>query len=231
MLTMSTFPRRLAKMARHRAKRARRRRGYHHGDLVRALIDAAEAMLAEDGAAALSLRAVARRAGVSQTAPYRHFAGKEALAAAVAAEGFRRLAQTMNAAALRASPRDATARIRALGLGYIRFAVANPALLRLMFGPRLVRRADYPALDTAARKTYAIIASAVAARLAAPLHGAEAGAATIAAWALVHGLSQLLIDGQIAPELCGGLARQALIERVAGDFARGLALPKARESR
>ena len=190
-------------------------------------------MLTEDGAASLSLslRAVARRAGVSQTAPYRHFAGKEALVAAVAAEGFGRLARTMNAAALRASPGDATARIRALGVGYVRFALARPALLRLMFGPPLIRRADYPALDAAAKEAYAMIATAIAERLSAPLHGAEAGAATIAAWALVHGLSQLLIDGQIAPELCGGLARQALIERVAGDFARSLARPNARESR
>ena len=68
-------------MSRRRPKPAPKRRRYHHGDLARALIDAAAAMLAEDGARAVSLRAVARRAGVSQTAPYRHFSDKGALLA------------------------------------------------------------------------------------------------------------------------------------------------------
>ena len=188
-------------------------------------------MLAEDGAAALSLRAVARCAGVSQTAPYRHFPDKEALVAAVATDGFRRLARSMDAAARRARPRTAAARIHALGYGYVRFAVANPALVRLMFGSPLIRRADHPPLDAAAKAAYGAIANAVAGALAVPRHGPKAGVTTIAAWALVHGLSQLLIDRQITPELCGRLRHRALIDRIIGDFSRGLAMPKAGESR
>lgn len=188
-------------------------------------------MLAKDGARAVSLRAVARRAGVSQTAPYRHFSDKGALVAAVAAEGFRRLALAMDAAARRARPRTAAARVRALGQGYVRFAVANPAMVRLMFGPLLIQRTEHPALDAAARAAYAMIAAAVAEALGAPQGGEEASVATIAAWALVHGLSQLLIDRQISAAMCGGLARGALIDRVIGEFGRGLASPKSGESR
>src|ERR1700674_5400381 len=96
---------------------------YHHGDLPAALLRAAGKTLEKHGPAGLSLRAAARRAGVSHNAPYRHFPGREALLAALAAEGFAMLAER-----LRGQPG------RAMGEAYVRFALEHPQRFRLMFG-------------------------------------------------------------------------------------------------
>ena len=105
---------------------------YHHGDLRHALINAALVGLEEGGTGALSLRGLAERVGVSRTAPYRHFAGKKALLAAVAASGFVRFTEALRAA----KGRNAGKRLAAIGRAYCAFARQNPGLLRLMFGPR-----------------------------------------------------------------------------------------------
>src|SRR2546430_6260512 len=97
---------------------------YHHGDLRRTLIDAALRIVEQVGPGALSLRELARHAGVSHAAPYRHFASREALLAALAAEGFRGLGAEM--AALASDGGDPLARFAALGLAYVRYAVAHP---------------------------------------------------------------------------------------------------------
>ncbi len=111
---------------------------YHHGDLRRVLVAEAGALVAESGARHLSLREVARRAGVSQTAPYRHFEDKEDLLAAVAAEGFGALAR--HTAERASGGRTARTRLRRGSLAYVEFATANPGLFRLMFsGPRYHR--------------------------------------------------------------------------------------------
>lgn len=154
---------------------------YHHGDLRAALLKAAEDLLAEGGVPAVGLREVARRVGVSATAPYRHFADKEALLAAVAAEGFRALGQAMGAAAAGAgAPRNA------LGAAYVRFALAQPARFRLMFGQGVAAIARHPDLAAAARMTHGFLTRSAATPLAA-VHD----------WAMVHGLANLLIDGML----------------------------------
>jgi AcrR family transcriptional regulator len=111
----------------------RRRPRYHHGNLPQALRDAALALINEAGADALTLRGAAKRAGVSQAAPYRHFRNKEALLAAVAEEGFRAMAEAMGR---RAAPHraDPAGRLRALGRAYVEFATRHPAHFRVMFG-------------------------------------------------------------------------------------------------
>src|SRR5262245_29389962 len=111
---------------------SRKRPGYHHGDLRRALILAARRILEHEGLAGLSLRAAAREAGVSQAAPYHHFKDKDALLGAVAAEGFDALAEAMRTRM--AACRDPASTLSAAGEGYVAFAVANPALFQLMFG-------------------------------------------------------------------------------------------------
>ncbi|MFC6937680.1 TetR/AcrR family transcriptional regulator [Actinomadura yumaensis] len=103
---------------------------YHHGDLRAACLQAARELLEEDGSAALSLRAVARRAGVSATAPYRHYADRDALVSAVAAQGYRELAEHLAAAhPSPESPED----LAAVAVAYVRFALDHPALFRVMF--------------------------------------------------------------------------------------------------
>ncbi|NQU70812.1 MAG: TetR/AcrR family transcriptional regulator, partial [Rhodospirillales bacterium] len=164
---------------------------------------AAVDILEKDGIAALSLRAVARQAGVSQTAPYRHFADKEALLAAVAAEGFRGLIAQMSERV--AGLADPTARLAALGMGYVAFASAHPAQLRLMFGPEIRNKPDHPELIEVAREGYAMLSDAMAERLSLADAGpVDPALATLAAWSLVHGLATLLVDRQINSHMTGG---------------------------
>jgi AcrR family transcriptional regulator len=165
---------------------------YHHGDLRAALLHAARTLLEEEGYDALTLRAAARRAGVSQAAPYHHFKDKSALLVAVAAEGFRDFGAAMRSrmAALRHA--DPRARLNASGVAYVEFAVANPAVFKLMFSG--VRPAASPEseLAMASAAAYAVLTDAVQA-LPAPQD--EGAVASLGSWALVHGLATLLIEG------------------------------------
>jgi len=164
------------------------RPAYHHGDLRRALLDAAGELLAGHGAGGVSLREAARRAGVSHNAPYRHFPTREALLAALAEDGFARLAARLEAA----RPSTGEPRLAAAGRAYLAFAQAEPALFLLMFGPTL-RKAAHPGLAAAARRAM----DALRAAMPAP----SARHQTIGAWALVHGLAHLIVDGQLAEDI------------------------------
>jgi AcrR family transcriptional regulator len=139
---------------------------YHHGDLRAAILEAAGKIVEEEGAAGLSVREAARRAGVSHNAPYRHFPDREALLAALAAEGLADLKQALQ-----------NQSGRAMAEAYVRFALERPQRFRLMFDGR-----RYPELEVLAAAAF-------------PELGAEAGTTGAAAWALVHGLSLLLLDG------------------------------------
>ncbi len=161
-------------------------------------------MLERDGPEALSLREAARRAGVSHNAPYRHFADRAALLAALSAEGFDALAARMLAAAEDAPAR----RLAACGGAYVRFALDEPNLFRLMFGG-LVRSPGHPELAAAAARAYAVLQGETG---AAP----EANPRAVAAWATVHGLAHLLLDQQI-PEVRGDrAAAERLIAAILG---------------
>jgi AcrR family transcriptional regulator len=166
-------------------------RPYHHGDLRAALLAAAEAELAERGIEGFSLRAVAKRAGVSHAAPAHHFGDAPGLLTALAAEGFRRLLE-MQRVREAAAARDPQAQIVAAGLGYIDFALARPALFRLMFGSA---RPDFATddLSAAARATYGHLELQVAA-----VGGTDIGDVA-AAWAAAHGLADLLAAGRLRP--------------------------------
>jgi AcrR family transcriptional regulator len=166
-----------------------RKKAYHHGDLEAALTQAAGKILEKEGVEALSLRQVARRAGVSHNAPYRHFPEREALLAALAAEGFGMLAQAQQAAA-------ASGGLRAMGEAYVRFALAHPQRFRLMFGGQ-VSIAKHARLREVATKTFAGLSGALSTRVPEAQNARDA---SIAAWALVHGLAQLLLGDRIASE-------------------------------
>lgn len=177
------------------------RGGYHHGDLRAALLSAGLDLLREVGPADLSLRAAARRAGVSAMAPYRHFADKETLLAALAGEGFMRFGAALASATARAGGPGAA--LRAQGLAYVRFALAEPALFRLMFGP-VIRHAPegqetegQGALRAAGESAFEQLRNAVAA--AAPGRGPESSEVfAMACWSMVHGYACLVVDGKIS---------------------------------
>ena len=174
------------------------RRSYHHGDLRRALLDAALPLIRKGGPEALTLRAVARAAGVSQAAPYRHFADRRALVAAVAEEGFRGLGDAMSGAmaqAMRAG--DMRLAFREVGLAYVRFAHAHPAEYRVMFGAEVANNEDLPALRAQSRAVLDGVAQAVAGLQQAGLVGpGDARTMAAALWATLHGLVMLSLDGQ-----------------------------------
>jgi len=179
---------------------ATQERSYHHGDLRQALIRSALEILSETGVGGLTLRAAARRARVSAMAPYRHFADKEALLAAVAEYGFRELAARLTAAtAMAADPR---AGLAALGVAYVLFACDQPSLFKLMFGPTIEKKSGHPALDEAGGACFNALRQAVAA--AKFFEGdSDGNDVSLACWSLVHGLSALIVDGRLTEHDCG----------------------------
>jgi AcrR family transcriptional regulator len=161
---------------------------YHHGDLQAALVRAAMELLEESGEAALSLRAVARRAGVSAAAPYRHYADREALVSAVAAVGYRELAERLAVA----HPAPSTPeQLASVAIAYVQFALERPALFRIMFGEPCDHENDERAAATAAVSQY------VHAIVGRTFPQAEPDAMATAVWALVHGLAFLHLDGKL----------------------------------
>ena len=177
-------------------------RRYHHGDLRAALLAAALQMLKEHDAQPFSLREVARKVGVSPTAVYRHFPDKSALMDALAAEGLDRLAAAQREAA--SASGGGAAGFAATGRAYVRFALANPALFRLIFGqPARSGAGQALASDNAAMNQL----RAQAAATGSEENGVSGRIREVKAWALVHGLALLMLDGQIAPD-------EALIDRV-----------------
>jgi AcrR family transcriptional regulator len=169
-------------------------RRYHHGNLRAALIEAGLAALSSSESTDLSLRAMARAVGVSANAAYRHFADKEALLSALAAEGFRRFAAAQQLAVQGLS--DPIEARTAAGLAYIAFARQHPALFRLMFGHFTPGRGDEDLQQAAMTAFDALVASSAKESGSQP--GDERAFLTaIARWSLVHGLSHLLLDGQL----------------------------------
>jgi AcrR family transcriptional regulator len=170
---------------------------YHHGDLRRALIDTALAMVIEEGTWNFTLREVARRAGVSHAAPYNHFADKSALLAEVAALGFQALGSEMEQAARR--PRSARQAMLGIAVAYVRFGVEHPAHYRLMFGPELAAKERYPVLQQASDATFAALTSALErGQAAGELRQGSVRNQALASWSLVHGLTTLLIDQRLS---------------------------------
>ena len=188
--------------ARGKAGAKKPRPGYHHGDLAATLVReglaAVEAAGAPAGIAALTLRGLARRARVSPAAVYRHFADKEALLAAIAVQGFARLNARFAAALTEARRRTPLARLRALGMAYIDFALAHPGLCHLMFGAGRPAMGRYAALEDEAARAWRYLADAVAAAGAPGANRRTLDAATVAAWSLVHGYAVLRLEGQLA---------------------------------
>ncbi|MES2999733.1 MAG: TetR/AcrR family transcriptional regulator [Pseudomonadota bacterium] len=167
---------------------------YHHGDLRHALIDVAEVLLDEGGPEAVTLREASRRLGVTAAAVYRHFADRDSLLSELAVRGFDAFGQALHLAA--AGAKDPLA---AMGQAYVRFAVARPGRFRLMFGPAVADRSRHPALLQAVER-----ASIGFRGVAAGETPDEHAAAMLRAWAVIHGLSHLLIDGMLPgqdPEL------------------------------
>ncbi len=169
---------------------------YHHGDLRRALIQAALELVNEAGPAGTTLREAARRAGVTHAAPYRHFADKESLLAAVAEEGFVQLRATMTRAR---ESRTGLAAIEAIGLSYVLFAQENPSHFRVMFGAELGDKRRHPTLLHADQAVFDVLCTAIAeAQQQEELPAGDPASVGLVAWSMLHGVAALVVDGQMA---------------------------------
>jgi AcrR family transcriptional regulator len=170
---------------------------YHHGDLRNALIQAGQQLLAEEGLAGLDMRKVARAAGVSHAAPYRHFADKQALLAAIAEHGFYQLAQGLEAA-IEQAPNNAAAQLEQLARTYVQFALDHPAHMREMFSGLTVQRAAYPQLHAAAKQAFQHLIQIVERGQARQEIGpGEPANLSMVAWTQIHGIAMLLIEDQL----------------------------------
>ena len=167
---------------------------YHHGNLRAELLDTAVAQLQESAAEDLSLRALARAVGVSQTAPYRHFADKGELLAAMATQGYRNLLSALHAAGDQ-TPDCPTEQLIGFAHAYVDYAANQPQLFKLMFGPSVQPAEKYPELREASRETFALVQTILR-------RGMELGQfreqnyvyLANAAWAGIHGLATLQVD-------------------------------------
>jgi AcrR family transcriptional regulator len=168
-------------------------RPYHHGDLPRALLEAAVQAISEAGPAAVSLRDLARRTGVSHAAPAHHFGDKAGLLTAVAADGFRRLAATLGEAY------QASGSFLEVGVAYVGFAVTHRAHFEVMFRPELYH-SDDPELVRAREQARALLYPPAGEAANTPDSGGDIRAG-VAAWSLVHGLATLWLNHNLPPQL------------------------------
>jgi AcrR family transcriptional regulator len=184
--------------ATRRPSHSRLKEAYHHGDLRHALLEAALSLVAEKSVAELSLREVARRAGVTYAAPYHHFADKSALLAAVACQGFEGLVAELERAAARKTTLESE--LLAMAEAYVAFAIAHPSHYRVMFLPEGKESVDASALRVAGDRAFDLLLARVArAHPSEPERQHRVLATTV--WAALHGLSLLAIDGVLQNKL------------------------------
>ncbi len=167
---------------------------YHHGDLKKTLIEAGVTILGEEGIKNLSLREAARRAGVSHTAPYRHFEDKDALLAAIAEEGFHRLILKLEEGIAR-HPTNPLQRHYAIGEAYVQFALENPNHLQVMFGNVFEDYKKYPTLKEASEKSFGLLVETIKdCQKAGIVKKTNSLQLALVAWSAIHGLSMLAIE-------------------------------------
>ncbi|MEP5566815.1 MAG: TetR/AcrR family transcriptional regulator [Halioglobus sp.] len=188
---------------------------YHHGNLREALLQAARELLVDSGVDSLSLRKIAKMAGVSATAPYSHFRDKQAVLAELATAGFDELANSMEQHA-QPHPDYSEAHLEGLAQGYVNFAVQNPALFQLMFGPTVSDLLSSASLVTAGTRAYQLMESAVVQRISTAGNQSDTHIAAAAAWSMVHGISTLLLDGRLQAGRAGLPEQQQLISELCG---------------
>ncbi len=171
---------------------------YHHGNLRKSLLEAAIQLLADKGINGLSLREVARQLGVGHAAPYRHFRSKQVLIESIAAVGYRTLAKGCRLAEKK-YPDDPRQQLTDAGLRYLMYAAENPEIANIMFGGGL-------SLDNASEELSSAADEALNSLIKVIVNGQKAGIygdteyfdLTLAAWAMVHGLSMLVVSGMLS---------------------------------
>jgi len=173
------------------------RTSYHHGDLRNSLVEAAIALMVKHGVAHLSLREVAKAAGVSSAAPYRHFKDKTALMEAIAAVGYQKISHA-NVQAVIQFPDDPAAQLRAAGLAYLHFAAENPEIVTLMFGGAVSLDDCGETLGREAQEAFDSLAGIVEnGQTSGVFRKADIHNCTVTSFAIVHGLAMMFAWGPL----------------------------------
>src|SRR5208283_2136197 len=184
-------------------------------DLRKDILDTARTLLDEQGVAALSMREVARRAGVTHQAPYHHFGDRESILAELVTHGFEELAKRLAVANDLAPSAGKRAALLASGEAYIGFKLSHPGVFRIMFRPDFCDPMRFPDLRQAGARAHAELE-----RLVRIVHGDRLSAALASIyWAYVHGMACLMIDGPLAMQLATDKARQTHLREVGRKFA------------
>ncbi len=171
---------------------------YHHGDLKNALIKAGIKILSKEGIGGLTLRKVARLAGVSHSAPYAHFADKQALIATISTEGFKRLHAALDSA-VEANADDPKRQLTEGARAYVQFAMNNADAFQIMFSGVLEKERDYPSFVEISHKTFERVVDIVrACQEAGVLRPAPPEIMAVAVWGQLHGVVSLVLEGQVS---------------------------------
>lgn len=187
------------------------RKTYHHGDLKNALIKAGIEILSKEGVAGLSLRKVARKAGVSHAAPYAHFADKQALIAAISTEGYRRLYERIAAAAARHQD-DPLQQLVEASWAYVEFALEEPDHFRITLSGVVEREKEYPAFVEMSQKSFAaVVRITEACQAAGVLEEGPPDLVAVSLWGLVHGIASLTLEGQVSHSILDRMSVRDLL--------------------
>ena len=189
-----------------------KKKSYHHGDLKNALIKAGVEILAKEGVSGLSLRKVAQKAGVSHTAPYSHFADKQALIAAISTEGFRQLYKRVSAVIDEYQTKPSTQLVE-VAWAYVQFAMDDPDRFKVMFSGVLEKEKEYPEFVAESQRSFQLVKMIVEAnQTSGKLRSGSSGLAALSVWGIIHGFVMLLLEGQIPHAILEQKSLRELVE-------------------
>jgi AcrR family transcriptional regulator len=201
-----------------------KKKTYHHGDLKNALIKAGVELLAKDGVGGLSLRKVAGKAGVSHTAPYSHFADKQALIAAISTEGFRQLYERVSLV-IEEYKTEPSRQLIEVGWAYVQFALDDPGRFKVMFSGVLEKEKEYPEFVAESQRNFQLVKMIVEAnQVSGGLRSGPSDLVAMSAWGIIHGFIMLLLEGQISHTVLEQMSLRELVE-----FQLGQIMVKGRE--
>jgi len=196
------------------------RKNYHHGDLKNALIKVGIQILSKEGLGGLSLRRVAKKAGVSHTAPYAHFADKQALIAAISTEGYHQLYKQLTAAVEtnHVNPQNMLVEV---GWAYVQFALKDPELFKVMFSGVIEQEKDYPDFREISQKNFQLLLGIIKTYQESGLLAPEpVDLVAVRLWSVVHGFIMLLLEGQISHTLLDRMSIKELMVFMIDEIAK-----------